>query len=124
MHRCVCQIIDTFQFVQVTIIIVLFRMRASGYLYEIFIGNICLPLQFFARGYQIYHFHKQFQMLGKWAKSVFYFLMYIMAGHVSLSLHCHNLIFIIKVLIYKGKLKGVFTRQSTIAIFFSILQQK
>ncbi|XP_062012689.1 cyclic nucleotide-gated ion channel 1-like [Rosa rugosa] len=67
---------------QVTIIIVLFRMRASGYLYEIVIGNICLPLQFFARGYQIYHFHKQFQMLGKWAKSVFYFLMYIMAGHV------------------------------------------
>ncbi|XP_050368794.1 cyclic nucleotide-gated ion channel 1-like [Argentina anserina] len=67
---------------QVTIIIVLFRMRASGHLYEIIIGNICLPLQFFARGYQIYHFQKQFQMLWKWAKIAFYFLMYIMAGHV------------------------------------------
>lgn len=63
-------------------------MRASGYLYEIAIGNVILPLQFIVRGYQIYHFQKKFKMLGKWAKSAFYFFMYIIAGHVSLSLHC------------------------------------
>lgn len=83
-------------------------MRASGYLYEIAIGNVILPLQFIVRGYQIYHFQKKFKMLGKWAKSAFYFFMYIIAGHVSLSLHCDNWFkrkkIFHKVLIYKGKL--------------------
>lgn len=99
---CLLTIYYSFQFVQVTIIIVFFRMRATGYLYEIAIGNVILPLQFIVRGYQIYHFQKKFKMLGKWAKSAFYFFMYIIAGHVSLSL--------ISIVITGSKEKKSFTK--------------
>ncbi|KAK9940214.1 hypothetical protein M0R45_016885 [Rubus argutus] len=62
---------------QVTISIVIFRMKLSAA-----IGNALLLLQFVARSCQIYHLERQFRIRGKWTTSAFYFFMYIIAGNV------------------------------------------
>ncbi|XP_024157745.2 cyclic nucleotide-gated ion channel 1 [Rosa chinensis] len=65
---------------QVIILTIFFRMNGSGFLSETAIGGVFLALQFIARGCQIYHFWKP--LVGKWATSAFYFLIYILTGHV------------------------------------------
>ncbi|KAM5587602.1 hypothetical protein ABKV19_006172 [Rosa sericea] len=57
-------------------------MNGSGYPYKTAISNVFLILQFIARGCQIYHFQKPFKRVGKWAKIAFYFLIYVLVGHI------------------------------------------
>ncbi|XP_062012694.1 cyclic nucleotide-gated ion channel 1-like isoform X2 [Rosa rugosa] len=67
---------------QVIIVTIFFRMNGSGYPYKTAISNVFLILQFIARGCQIYHFQKPFKRVGKWAKIAFYFLIYVLVGHI------------------------------------------